>query len=168
MLAQHLANKNDWQTPAVWCERVREVLGNIDLDPASSSAANAVVGADRIYTEKENGLIQTWTGRVFLNPPGGRGVPQKFFEKLCLHYRKYEVESAIYLGYSLEQLLWVQTMPEYFEVAVPRRRIRFTGAGESPTHGNFFLLLSTDADTRYRFRHVFDLANCLLLDRQYR
>ena len=44
--------------------------GHIDLDPASSEAANALVGATRFYTPAENGLKQSWKAKsLYLFPP---------------------------------------------------------------------------------------------------
>ena len=56
---------DDILTPA------RAVLGQIDLDPASSLVANARVQATRIFTEEDNGLAQPWAGRVWMNHPWG-------------------------------------------------------------------------------------------------
>lgn len=143
MNAQHSCASADWGTPTEWIERVRSVMGQIDLDPASSEEHNQLVGARHFYTEKENALAgKTWTGRVFLNPPGGQRRPQQFFEKLYLHFMAGEVSEFIYLGYSLEQLLWIGRkyhLPASAVVSIPHKRIRFRGAGSSPTHGNFFL-----------------------------
>ncbi len=53
----------------------RNVLGGIDLDPASSRAAQAVVKAERFFTKEQDGLKQDWgTHRVFCNPPYGRAI----------------------------------------------------------------------------------------------
>ncbi len=44
--------------------------GSIDLDPASSSVANSIIQAERIFTWRENGLIQPWKAKnVYLFPP---------------------------------------------------------------------------------------------------
>ena len=44
--------------------------GSIDLDPASSEVANSIIQADRFFTWRENGLIQSWkAGNVYLYPP---------------------------------------------------------------------------------------------------
>lgn len=56
-------------TPSQLVDAARQVLGEIDLDPASSAAANKVVQAKSFFTVRTNGLKRRWRGRVFLNPP---------------------------------------------------------------------------------------------------
>ncbi len=56
-------------TPPELTNMVRRVLGEIDLDPASSRQANKVVNAKSFFTKQTNGLKKRWHGRVFLNPP---------------------------------------------------------------------------------------------------
>jgi hypothetical protein len=68
---RHLSESKEHYTPSDIIERGRKVLGTIDLDPASSMRANAVVKADAIFTASYNGFVRPWSGRVFLNPPGG-------------------------------------------------------------------------------------------------
>jgi hypothetical protein len=44
--------------------------GTIDLDPASSEAANTLINANRFFTHEHNGLVQDWRGKnVYLYPP---------------------------------------------------------------------------------------------------
>jgi hypothetical protein len=44
--------------------------GEIDLDPASSEAANTLVNANRYFTPEHNGLRQTWKAKnIYLYPP---------------------------------------------------------------------------------------------------
>lgn len=69
---RHSTENNEFATPLWLVDAGRYVLGDIDLDPASSHWVNQDVKASRIYTVVENGLLQPkWEGRTFLNPPGG-------------------------------------------------------------------------------------------------
>jgi hypothetical protein len=51
------------------------------MDPCSNSREIPNVPAVRHYTAQDNGLVQLWNGRVFLNPPFGPGVG-RWFSKL--------------------------------------------------------------------------------------
>jgi DNA N-6-adenine-methyltransferase (Dam) len=68
-------------TPAIYIEAAREVLGRIDLDPASNARAQKTVKAGAYFTEKDDGLQQEWRGNVWLNPPYGDLVGE-FIAKL--------------------------------------------------------------------------------------
>ncbi len=70
-LIQHSSETNEHYTPVYISGMARHVMGAIDLDPASNSVANQLVQATKIYAREDNGYPQNWSGRVFLNPPGG-------------------------------------------------------------------------------------------------
>jgi hypothetical protein len=72
MTSRHSSETAEHYTPKEVVQFARYVLGDIDLDPASSAEANDVIGATRIFTEADNGYLKPWAAaRVFLNPPGG-------------------------------------------------------------------------------------------------
>lgn len=93
-------------TPPEVMEDVREVLGNIDLDPASDSIANRWVQASSFYTIEDDGFTKDWKAKnVWLNPPGtsksnGKTIKcSHWFQKFLYHFRREEIESGILLCY---------------------------------------------------------------------
>jgi ParB family chromosome partitioning protein len=81
----HVSNnsgKYEWYTPHKFIEAARNVMGSIDLDPASSETANKIVRATKYYTKEDNGLIQPWEGNIWLNPPYNNSLVVDFTEKL--------------------------------------------------------------------------------------
>jgi len=69
--------KNDeWLTP----KSIIEKLGSFDLDPCSP-INRPWDTAKKHYTKDDNGLVQTWFGRVWLNPPYGK-ESAKWLDKL--------------------------------------------------------------------------------------
>ena len=74
--------ENEWYTPAPYVEAARACLGAIDLDPASSAAAQATVRAARFFTRDEDGLRHEWRGRIWLNPPYAQPDIVHFVDKL--------------------------------------------------------------------------------------
>lgn len=67
----------EYYSPARFVDSARVVLGEIDLDPASSVIANERVKAKKIFTQEDNGLMNIWSGRVWMNHPFSKG------EKKC-------------------------------------------------------------------------------------
>ena len=123
----------DWYTPSAFVEAAREVMGEIDLDPASHEEANRTVKAARFFTIEDDGLQQAWRGRVFVNAPGGKygdtrqsNVPL-FWRKLV---ESSGVTQAVWIGYSMEQLQTLQqagahVTPLDFPFCIPNTRIAF-------------------------------------------
>lgn len=72
--------KNDeWLTPP----EIIKALGKFDLDPCAPVIRPWSM-AKRHYTKDDDGLVQPWKGRVWLNPPFSLEWPQ-WVEKLAKH-----------------------------------------------------------------------------------
>ena len=54
------SSENEWYTPPECLKAVYDVLGSIDLDPASSDAAQKIVRAKAYFTKEQDGLKQDW------------------------------------------------------------------------------------------------------------
>lgn len=55
--------KDVWQTP----DEIIDMIRPIDVDPCAGS--DTQIGRDANYDKFDNGLVQEWHGRVFVNPP---------------------------------------------------------------------------------------------------
>ncbi len=73
------ATTTTWITP----REIIIALGPFDTDPCCPPVMPWQT-AEVQYTEKENGLLQEWKGRVWLNPPYGKEMPP-FLKKMAAH-----------------------------------------------------------------------------------
>lgn len=62
---------DDWPTPQDFFDKVNSELGPLDLD-VCASPENAKCA--RYFTKVDDGLAHPWRGKVWMNPPYGRGI----------------------------------------------------------------------------------------------
>lgn len=138
----HGTGDNEWYTPAAYIEAAREVMGGIDLDPASSSAANRVVRAARFLSISDDGLTQEWRGKVWLNPPYTQPDIQRFMQKLIDEFSAGRVGEAIALTHNYTDTAWFHlTSSAANGICFTRGRIAFEapdGRKAAPTQGQAF------------------------------
>jgi len=124
---------SEWYTRPKYIEAARTVMDSIDLDPASSAAANEIVKATRYYSKEEDGLLQPWFGNVWLNPPYGRSAKQQgkhqstiglFIKKLIESYDAGDITQAIALVTTEINAKWYYPLFR-FPVCVPDHRVNF-------------------------------------------
>lgn len=119
----------EYYTPSEYIEATREVMGDIDLDPASCKAAQEVIGATQYYTKEDNGLEQAWEGRVWLNPPygkiGNESSQGHWGQKLLDEYRDGDVSEAILLVKAATGYEWFEKLWDELPVCFARERISF-------------------------------------------
>lgn len=155
-----LTGEIEWYTPRKYLDAAVAVMGGIDLDPASSYAAQDHVKAKRFYTIDNNGLTQRWSGRVFLNPPYAMPTIKQFVNKMVSAYEGGEFSDGILLTNNATDTEWFHTAAaSCTAVCLTRGRISFLQArdGEllekaSPTHGQSFFYFGPHLG---QFRKVF-------------
>jgi ParB family chromosome partitioning protein len=145
----HNSGENEWYTPPAYIAAAREVLGAIDLDPASSAKANETVGAARYFTREDSGLLKPWGGRVWMNPPYESALVGQFVSKLCEHVASGDVTSAILLVNNGTETTWFQDgMNLAKAVCFPAGRVKFLdeeGKPGAPLQGQALLYFGPDS-----------------------
>jgi ParB family chromosome partitioning protein len=153
----HNTGNNEWNTPPEFIAAARDVLGTIDLDPATSEIAQEIVQAETYYTKQDNGLTKPWSGRVWMNPPYSANLIGSFVEKLCEHFFKKDVSQAIVLVNDAMETAWAQELSDHASaVCFPFHRVKFLGPdgnpGSGPLQGQALFYLGGDMDLfRERF-----------------
>lgn len=149
---QTSAISEDWYTPAVYVDAVRELFGGtIDLDPASCPEANQTVAADNIYTAEVDGLRMAWAGNVYLNPPWGRkgAAKRAFVSKAIGSYVLGEITAAVLaLNSNAATSAWFEALFAY-PICFPNHRVKHYGpggAGGAPNSGTVFVYLGRDVE----------------------
>ncbi len=131
---------NSWNTPAEYVELARGVMGSIDCDPATNPTAHSYIRATVHYTVDDDGLTKAWYGNVWLNPPFGQPLIQRFADKLVAEYRSGNTTQAIAVTRNATDSQWWQTLASAAScVCFPARRIAFENAlSSSPQQGQVF------------------------------
>ena len=149
--------KSEWYTPVKYIEAAKNVMGDIDLDPASSDIANEVIGAKTYFTLDNDGLTQEWFGRVFMSPANGRGISGKFIDKIVEEFTANRVSEAIILVNNSTDTKWFQKLFGVSSAIIFHKgRIKFwmpNGKKGLPIQGQAFLYLG---DNPRKFVDVFE------------
>jgi hypothetical protein len=139
------SESNEWFTPPEYVNMARELMGGIDVDPASNAYANEKVQATTYYDIQTNGLDKEWHGCVWLNPPYGRdegGSNQEAWSRrLIEQFESGNTKEAVLLVNANTEAKWFQPLYNY-TVCFTNHRIRFyntEGTPSQPTQGNAFI-----------------------------
>ena len=153
----HVANNsgnNEWYTPADYIEAAREVMGSIDIDPASNDIAQETVKAAVYYTAETNGLDKEWRGNVWMNPPYASDLIGKFIDKLVGELPN--IEQAIVLVNNATETEWFgKLISRANAVCFPRSRVKFympDGKTGAPLQGQAVIYFGAHKE---RFAEVF-------------
>jgi site-specific DNA-methyltransferase (adenine-specific) len=132
---------DEWTTPPEIIAALEAEFGPFDLDPCAREASAKGVF---YYTKEDNGLLQPWDGRVFVNPP--YSCPRLWVQKAWTEVQRSDGPTLIVM------LLPTATDTNWFhEYCVGKAEIRFikgrikfygwqgTPIG-SPTGGSLFVI----------------------------
>ena len=136
------SNSPEWATPQDFFDKLNAEF-NFTLDPCATPE-NAK--CKRFFTEKENGLLQPWTGEtVFCNPPYGRAI--KNWVKKAYNEAK--------AGATVVLLIPARTDTAYFhdyingrhEVRFIRGRLHFNDSKQSAPFPSMVVIMRNAAES---------------------
>lgn len=109
------SGKVEFYTPPEIVDAARRVMGAIDLDPASCEVANRTVKAARYFTKEDDGLKQSWSGRVWMNHPFKKYQNHLWINKLVSSYKDGDgdVIEALCICYASTTEKWFQPLLAY-------------------------------------------------------
>jgi phage N-6-adenine-methyltransferase len=146
---------DEWYTPVEFIDAARELMGSIDLDPASCEAAQQIVGAGDYYTKGDDAISQDWCkdhgdpARIWCNPPYSTKLIQDFTAKLLHEYDKGHIESAVYLVNNCTDAGWFHSLMERFPMCFTRGRVKFWRPDKTTfatRQGQVFFYLGNDVE----------------------
>jgi phage N-6-adenine-methyltransferase len=140
--------ENEWYTPQQYIESARLVMGSIDVDPASNAEAQKAVQALRYYTIEDDGLIQEWTGNIWMNPPYSGAEIKKFIGKLVEEFQLGNLKQAVVLTNNSSDTSWFHSLAEISSlICFTKGRINFYRGDQlsSPTNGQSFFYVGKNA-----------------------
>jgi len=112
----------EWATPQDFFDKLDGEF-NFNLDPcATSENAKCPI----YFTKKENGLIQAWFGRVFMNPPYGREIG-KWIRKAYLESLRPETFVVCLIPSRTDTKWWHKYVMKAKEIRFIRGRLKFVG-----------------------------------------
>lgn len=141
--------ENEWFTPVDYIKLAREVLGPIDLDPATHAQAQNVIRAEQFFTKADDGLAHEWHGVVWLNPPYAQPLIAQFVSKMCAERKAGRVVAAIMLTHNYTDTAWFHEAASIADaICFTRGRVKFyepDGDVAAPTQGQAFFYFGDDA-----------------------
>lgn len=145
---------NEWYTPQIYIDSARKVMGEIDLDPATSEHAQSRIKAANYYTIDNSGLNYQWDGRIWLNPPYSQPIIYDFIAKLIEDLQN--IKQAILLTHNYTDTAWFHLAESKAALlCFTKGRIRFENKNRnlaSPTQGSTFFYYGKEKD---KFMEVF-------------
>ena len=156
-LAVHFSSaKQDWETPWPFFRHMEEKYGPFMLD-VCATPANAK--CKRFYTRKENGLLQPWFGKSWMNPPYGREI-RAWVKKASEEVRKNAEQVVCLLPARTDTAWWHEYVERHaHHISFIRGRITFAGARHAAPFPSVLVIFKketpcNDGSFVERYRHT--------------
>lgn len=128
-------------TPKWLVEKIAAYLDGIELDPCTD--ASNPTGAQRFFTEADDGLGKVWHARtVYMNPPYGREIGLWTFS-LADNFVRGFIDEAIALLPARTDTQWWQGISTY-PVCLVRGRLKFNDCKDSAPFPSALVYLGDD------------------------
>ena len=149
-------SSNEHYTPVRIIDAARDVMGGIDLDPASCETAQVRIQAATWYGAKDDGLSQIWGGRIWLNPPYSNRDLDDWVGKLVRHVEAGDVPEACLLLHASTDTRYGQTaLSHSAAVCFHAGRIRFEGPSAGKGGAQIGQMICYYGANEDRFAEVF-------------
>ena len=158
-----IGGTNEYYSPKRIIEPIRNVLGQITLDPASCGLANKVVKATCFFDSKANSLDKPWGGhKIYCNPPYESKLLRQFVDKLCTE----DFQSAIVLVNNSSETEWWQKLASHSNIICQLKgrlsfwneHIKEDSKGSHPLHGSTLFGMRVN-ETKFQ-KHLSELGIC--------
>lgn len=116
---------DEWYTPEGIIDAARDLMGEIDLDPATCHVAQQVIQAVDWYTKEDDGLTQAWMGHVWCNPPYSYPLIEKFTQKAITEYDAGHITEGLLLVNNCTDAAWFVALAERFPLMFTKGRSKF-------------------------------------------
>lgn len=136
---------DEWYTPSTETDLILQALGRqeFDLDPCSP-ASGPTVSATRHYTSADDGLVQPWSGVVWLNPP--YRAKAEFMARAVQEVCDGRVEAVIALLPANTAAIWFHDLVVGWPMWLRRGKVDFIGprpGARNPT-GSVLVAITLD------------------------
>ena len=117
----------EWETPQDVFDALDSEFGGFDLDPCATEQ-NAK--CKRYFTLADDGLKQTWDGKVFVNPPYGREIGEWIWKCYIASESTADLVVAL-IPSRTDTKWWHDWVMLASEIRFIRGRLKFGGATNS-------------------------------------
>jgi transcriptional regulator with XRE-family HTH domain len=148
----HAANSSayhGWETPKDLADILTLAVGGFDLDPcaASHSKRRARIKAKLLLTVDDDGLSVPWHGKVFVNPPYGRGVTKAWVSKCKAEAASGKATVVALLPARTDAKWWHELVAGHAHVSLLNGSLKFGDSTSTAPFASAVVVYGADAET---------------------